>query len=140
MDGQRVQADQGHAAAAVIEDDGLRLARVVERAVIGFSVASGGFHAEGRCDVAFREARLEHRCGRLRRPCRSGQEQDQQKAHLADGNPLCRINNSHLMFSPAKSGWNGVVYIFPSPRSGGEGFSFSPRPRFGGEGLGVRGC
>ena len=58
-DEEEVDAHEGDARPAVVEDRSAHLARVVERAVETFPVAAGCLHADVGRDVALGEAGLE---------------------------------------------------------------------------------
>ncbi len=66
MDEQRIEADEGDAVGAVVEDARPHLAGVVQRAMIGLAVAAGRLGADLGRDVAFGEAGLEDRRRRSR--------------------------------------------------------------------------
>ena len=61
VDEQRVEADQGDAVLAVVENGRADLAGIVQGAVIRLAVAAGGLGADLRRDVAFGEPGLEDR-------------------------------------------------------------------------------
>ena len=65
-DAQGVDAHQGHALLAVVEDRRPDLARIVQRAVECLAVSAGLLHADVGRDVAFGKADLEQRFRRSR--------------------------------------------------------------------------